>query len=182
MDSDHSGTVTKEEIHAAFSNYGIQVVCDLIDRILLKIDFDGDGSIALDELANFFTKLEPAELPGLGGNLIWDGIKKRTVNKEHKKAASINSDVIKDDTTKKKDGVIVDVTESGGFIADLGTGAGQSIDLLELVSRSRTCRASRGLLTLPPPRSKTKYTANSRRTSSSMQSVSLVWPARMTAI
>ena len=55
MDSDHSGTVTKEEIHAAFSNYGIQVDSDLIDRILLKIDFDGDGSIALDELATFFS-------------------------------------------------------------------------------------------------------------------------------
>eukprot|EP01052_Picozoa_sp_SAG31_P012385 SAG31_NODE_723_length_12568_cov_3.102494_5_plen_658_part_00 len=133
IDEDRSGTITRDEIYMAFRNQNIQVDNSVIDRIIDKIDFDGDGGISLDELAGFFENLEPKELPGLGGNLIWDGKTPRRVNLPPKTAASINSDVGMPDDHNKAGGIIVDVTNDGGFIADLGTGRGQSVDLFDLV-------------------------------------------------
>ena len=86
-------------------------------------------TFSLDELARYFENLEPAELPGLGGNLIWDSKARRKVNIPHKTAASINSDADRPDHHSDADGIVVDVTSVGGFIADLGTGRGQSVDL-----------------------------------------------------
>ena len=166
IDEDRSGTITKDEIFMAFRNQNIQVDSSIMDRIVEKIDFDGDGNIrflqpflqpfqyhccslllisplthahlhahtfSLDELARYFENLEPAELPGLGGNLIWDSKARRKVNIPHKTAASINSDADRPDHHSDAGGIVVDVTSVGGFIADLGTGRGQSVDLFELV-------------------------------------------------